>query len=388
MKFIKDKHISNDVTALGSDGTNTNVGNVGGINYFIELDLKKPLHWFICMLHTNELPLKNLILKLDGKTTGARSFAGPIGKAIEKINSPPIVNFKRFTCSQKLAELPLDVYKKLSNDQKYLYRIVNALISGQFSEDLKQLKVGRLCHSRWITTASRICLLFASWIFGSLDFRTVTLQIITSYVVNVYAPTWFQIKKNELAVNGPKNLFFLIQKSNLIVNVEAKMIVRQCIQRNAFFAHSENVLLAQLASEKMSERNDGVRKILEIRGRKENTGLRRFEVPMINFNAKVWTEILIWNGPKMTEPPLTLNMTERELIMVIKTPLKVPRFRCHTQMVERAVKEVTRVSMKAIDHEKQISLVKATLINRAKYPKFDSKKDHSVQTLDKFTPKI
>lgn len=383
LTFIKDKNITNDVNVLGSDGTNTNVGGVGGINCFIEVELKRPLHWFVCMLHANELPLKNLILKLDGKTTGSSSFSGPIGKAIEKIGRPTIVDFKPFKDSKKLEEIPVHVYKKLSNDQKYLFRILNALISGEFSDDLRKLKVGNLCHSRWLTTASRICLLYAS----SEDPSEI-LIILTSYIVNVYAPTWFQINKNELAINGPKNLFFLMERTNLIADDKAKLIVRDCIRRNAFFAHSENMLLAQLASSKMSERNDGVKKIIEIRAKKDNIGIRKFTVPEINFNAKNWPEILIWDVSKMTEPPLTTNLTERDLIMVIKTPLKVPQFKCHTQMVERAVKEVTKVSVKAIDQKKQESLVKATLINRAKYPKFDSKKDHIVQSHGIFAPKI
>lgn len=126
LKFIIEKNITDDIDALGSDGANTNVGGVGGINHFIEVALKRPLHWFICLLHANELPLKALILKLDGRTTGYNSFSGPIGKAIEKIGRPTIVDFVKFKLSTKLEALPLEVYKKLSNDQKYLYRIVNA----------------------------------------------------------------------------------------------------------------------------------------------------------------------------------------------------------------------------------------------------------------------
>lgn len=375
MSVLTANNIENDIEALGSDGMNTNVGAEGGINHFIEVAVKRPLHWFVCLLHANELPLKALIVKLDGKTTGSNSFSGPIGKAIAKIERPTIVNFEIFNGSTKLETLPLEVYNKLSNDQKYLYRIVNALVTGVFPDDLKRLKVGKLCHSRWLTTASRICLLYAS-----SENPSETLRILTSYVVDVYAPTWFQIKKNELAVHGPKNLFFLMKRSNLIVNCKAKKIVRKCIRRNAFFAHSENVLLAQLASHDTSERNDGISKVLELRRENNTRGIRSFRVPKINFAAKSWTDMLIWDCAKMTEPPFTLKLTESEILAIKNTPLKVPRFKCHTQMVERAIKEVTRVSMKAVDQKKQESMVKATLINRAKYPKFESKKDHVAQS--------
>lgn len=176
------------------------------------------MHWFVCLLHSNELPLKNLITKLDGLTDGAKSFSGPIGKSLENVCDLPIIKFKKMK-DIDILKIPDHVFKKLSNDQRYLYRIVNAVISGNLPNGLEQLKIGELNHSRWLTTASRIC--------------------------------------------------------------------------------------------------------------------RR-------------------------------------------KPLVVPKFKCHTQMVERAIKEVTRVSVKAVDHLTRNAMVKATLKNRAKYPRLDSRKDFNV----------
>lgn len=331
---------------------------------------------------SNELPLKNLLHKLDGATTSDKTLSGPIGKAITKIVNPPIVRFKKFDGVELLA-LPDKVYTKLSNDQKYLFRIVNALISGEFTQSLQQLKVGPYNQSRWLTSGSRICLLYAS-----TEKPSETLKILTSYVVNVYAPTWFQIKKNELAIDGPKNLFFLISKIKLIQNVKAQAIVKKCIQRNAFFANSENVLLAQLVSKNKVERYIAVHKILKIRKMPVTKGVRRFKVPQINYAATSWTNVAV-SDPNDTEPPFTLNMKEDELKNIIQNPLQVPMYKCHTQMVERAVKEVTRVSSNVIDPKKRSSMVKATLLHRAKYPKLDSAKDFMNRDHDrKFLPKI
>lgn len=383
ISFLKQRDMLNDLMALGSDGENNNVGSSGGgINHHIETILKRPLHWFICLLHANELPLKNLILKLDGGTTSARTLSGPIGKAITNIVNPSIVRFKKFDESTLLT-LPDDVYKKLSNDQKYLFRIVNALISGQFSDNLQRLKIGPYNQSRWITTGSRICLLYAS-----TEKPSTTLNILTSYVVNVYAPTWFQVKKNELAINGPKNLFYLIEKIKLVNDEKALAIVKKCIQRNAFFAHSENVLLAQLASDNKVERYIAVYKILKIRKRAVEESVRRFTVPQINYKAMKWMDIAVAD-PKDTEPPFTLNMSENDLKSFINSPLQVPKYKCHTQMVERAVKEITRVSANVIDPDKRSSMVKATLVHRAKFPKLDSAKDHLISGRQRqFLPKI
>lgn len=180
ISFLKDKNVFEDLMALGNDGTNVNIGSTGGINHFIEVELNRPLHWFVCLLHANEIPMKTLIIKLDGGTTGRNSFKGPIGKALATVDNIPIVRFKKFVGVEPLPRLPDDVYKKLSNDQKYLHNVVNALISGKFSQDLSRLKIGELNHSRWITTASRVCKLYAITSEPSEN-----LRIITDYIVKV-----------------------------------------------------------------------------------------------------------------------------------------------------------------------------------------------------------
>ena len=38
------------------------------------------------MIHTNELPLRHLIERLDGPTTYKSGFSGPIGKTLLKVN--------------------------------------------------------------------------------------------------------------------------------------------------------------------------------------------------------------------------------------------------------------------------------------------------------------
>ena len=60
----------------------------------IEEKVSKPLHWFVCQLHANELPLRHLITRLDGKTTGPRGFVGTIGKQLEKCETLDLVDFE------------------------------------------------------------------------------------------------------------------------------------------------------------------------------------------------------------------------------------------------------------------------------------------------------
>ena len=71
--FFEDKDCFTDsIQAIGCDGTAVNTGTKGGIIRLLKTNLDRPLHWFICQLHANELPLRHLIKTLDGKTTGSR----------------------------------------------------------------------------------------------------------------------------------------------------------------------------------------------------------------------------------------------------------------------------------------------------------------------------
>src|SRR6201990_2551956 len=79
--------------AVICDGTPVNTGNKNGIITLLELHLKRPLQWLICMLHFNELPLRKLFSVVDGKTTGPSSHEGPITKLLSfDPQTKPIIN--------------------------------------------------------------------------------------------------------------------------------------------------------------------------------------------------------------------------------------------------------------------------------------------------------
>ncbi|GBM62964.1 hypothetical protein AVEN_131140-1 [Araneus ventricosus] len=48
----------------------------------MELILNRPLQWFVCQLHANELPLRLLFVHVDRTTTGPRSLTGEIRKSL------------------------------------------------------------------------------------------------------------------------------------------------------------------------------------------------------------------------------------------------------------------------------------------------------------------
>lgn len=69
LTYSKSKSVElSEISVVGCDGTIVNTGFKGGVIRLMEEELKKPLQWFVCQLHSNELPLRHLLLHLDGKT--------------------------------------------------------------------------------------------------------------------------------------------------------------------------------------------------------------------------------------------------------------------------------------------------------------------------------
>ena len=74
------------VELIGGDSTNSNSGWKGGALAWLERSLRRKVFWVICMIHCNELPLRHLMSKLDGKTNSKEGWTGPIGKLLPKVN--------------------------------------------------------------------------------------------------------------------------------------------------------------------------------------------------------------------------------------------------------------------------------------------------------------
>ena len=139
----------------------------------IELNVNKPVHWFTCQLHANELPLRHLSQTLDGKTTGPQGYSGEIGKMLDGCEKLDVVNFE-----PNPYDLPDMNQSNPSTDQQYLYDNHKSVSAGKSIEGLANKSPGKMAHSRWLT-----------------DQPSRTLRIIVAYIMKVYALVWFAIKK-------------------------------------------------------------------------------------------------------------------------------------------------------------------------------------------------
>ena len=115
--------------------------NEGAIVYLEKL-LGRPLHWFICLLHGVELPLRAIIRELDGGTSGPFTLKRPVGKTLsEDLTELPIAPFKKIPNPDFPAVSEEDDHD-LSKDQLYLKRIFQAVMSGDVPADLANMEPG------------------------------------------------------------------------------------------------------------------------------------------------------------------------------------------------------------------------------------------------------
>lgn len=366
-----------DFTAIGCDGTVTNTGGEGGAIRKYEIHLKHPLQWIICQLHFNELPLRALFVLMDGPTTGPESFSGVIGKSLDDSLKLPIVQFRSIAVN--LPKLKYNMKSnELSTDQQYLYEITEAISKGIVSESLAQRNPGKVHNSRWLTLANNILRIYIGTQNPSQD-----LVDIVTYILKVYVPSWFRIKMNNESVDGPENLLHIIRASRYL-ETKYQDVVDASIQRNAFFAHPENILLAMIRDNKKSVRKQAYQKILIARTTQHATKnvVRSFEIPKINFNAKTYSKLIDWRNIQITEPPLTKHFSNAELQRLVDegdnsdewnySGFKLPN---HTQAVERCVKVVTETCLKVSGEEKRDGYIRATFHSRSLVPTFNTKRE-------------
>ena len=169
---------------------------------------------------------------------------------------------------------------------------------------------GGINHSRWLTPAVRLAQLY-----------TVTpnpshgLKKIVQYIVQVYAPSWFQIKANSMFTSGPANLFKHMQLIKT-QSIEAQSVVKQVVQRNGYFADPGVLLCSMLASANDVARCKAISLIKAARLKpakppiaKVLRKMRKFEIPVMNWDAEHWWDIIDWSKVQIVEPKILSKLS-------------------------------------------------------------------------------
>ena len=95
---------------------------------------------------------------------------------------------------------------------------------------------------------------------------------------------------------------------------EVAAIVKPYIARKAYYAHPENLLLAMMTDSNQVKRQKAVNTVLNIRAAKSSNWsvIREFKVPIIDFNASEWHEMIDWDNTAIEELPLSPHLTTEQ----------------------------------------------------------------------------
>ena len=115
--WLVEHGIDERVQVLGGDSTNEMTGWLGGAIVWVERLLGRKCFWVVCNIHTNKLPLRHLIIVLDGDTNSKDGFSGPIGEQLSHVNTMKRKStFEAIPATEDLIKLPEKVVKNMSTD--------------------------------------------------------------------------------------------------------------------------------------------------------------------------------------------------------------------------------------------------------------------------------
>ncbi|KAG0720976.1 hypothetical protein GWK47_047364 [Chionoecetes opilio] len=205
---------TDSLIVLQGDSTRANTGWKGGTHAHLEKMLGRKLFWSICVLHTNELPLRHLITSIDGPTSSDTGFTGPVCSLLSSVNEIQYnAEFRGVPGGEDLTEIPEYILVNMSTDQQVSYQLVQAVKRGVLPSELQEIKCGK-----------------------------------------VYFKLYYDIKVHHRLEDGPKHILTQLR----VMKSQPKKVqtaVTCYVRTGAWFAHSECVLLSLMASQSEDDRS-------------------------------------------------------------------------------------------------------------------------------------
>ena len=174
--------------------------------------------------------------------------------------------------------------------------------------------------------------------------------------------------------DGPRNVLFKLECLRSQPKA-VQLCVMVTVRSSAWFAHSEAILQTMLCSSDQEERLYAINKIKDIRGSEEfgDKSLRQRKLPFLHTEAKKLQDINSWDDAH--EPLSTCDMTIDQIEKIQEAPMKAEYFPCHTQGIERAVKEVTAAASAVYGADRRDGFIRGRALHRELMPKINSKQD-------------
>ena len=155
----------------------------------------------------------------------------------------------------------------LSTDQHYA--CLQDMFSNNHGSCRQRLAIFKSRSHCAFTLANSGCRILRYYV--SVDEPSSNLETLTKFCLQVYFPSWFEIKLNSQLTCGSRNFFNLVQRILQVPDEAVRKTALKVVQRNAFFEHQENVLIAMLGDNDEEIRMRGVNKVPSIRGNLPST---------------------------------------------------------------------------------------------------------------------
>ncbi|ESN94388.1 hypothetical protein HELRODRAFT_164221 [Helobdella robusta] len=210
----------------------------------------------------------------------------------------------------------------------------------------------------------------------SREVASEPLRRVTHFILNFYGPSWFKIKSNSSCRNGANNFFYLVQLFRELDALD-QAVVRPVLKNNCYFAHAENILLAAFSDSDMEICRFSVEQIIRAREKQTNSNIpvRVFDKKDITLNlaATSFINMIDWDQRNVTSPPMLSHLSNDQLTYT--HPILLPDVPCHSQAVERTIKDVSAASCKVYGRKSRHGMVLQSKKSRLEIPIIDSKKD-------------
>ena len=340
----------------------------------------------------------------DGTTTGPDSWSGPIGKAIggkDGLIRTPIN--RKFKPVPGLV-VPINEALLQNNDIRNLFELCLLVQAGPKSKHIKafQCSPGNVSQARWITSANNILIHYMQLTKPSNE-----LRLIVRVVVNIYAPSIFQIKTNFHFSYGPRHLFEMFAMAKDVFKAKAHSkyleVVKTTLTTNGFHAHPENILVSMSLDKdvKVKKRaisiikkrrevgeSDDIKSKRLLQYAKEEKkarvkehprhpcNVRKFRVPELNWSASAYHELINWDALNETDYSSPAIFSKYTIEEIEKNQFdddfwKIPT---HSQAVERAVYLTSQAAEAVVGYENRHGYILNKIKSAEKIPTNFSRK--------------
>ena len=142
-----------------------------------------------------------------------------------------------------------------------------------------------------------------------------------------------------------------------------------------YFGHPENILLAAIGDDDENIRKFASEKILLARSAPSTDDVRCFDknTLKINFACRSYVDMIDWDSVTFDSPPLLHDIASD--MIASHSQVVLPHYPCHSQDVERNIKDVSSVCHKVYGHDSRHGVVIQIKKSRLDVPAVETKAD-------------